>query len=250
MAYSEKEALYRLLALEYHCRPCDFEREENVLTVSALQEGGRRYSREPYFFHMVTTGGNAVVTADEQLHPFLRGFIREKRGHWLFEFPNLLPMESELNRFGHTLTQSYHMFLPHHDVCIESDCPVRWFYGEEIQPFYGDARFPNAIAPAFCPERPDTIVVCAYDGDEIMGMAGCSEDAPGWQQIGIDVMPAYRGRGIGSYLVSLLKNEILRRGDIPFYGTSLSNYHSWNVALNCGFRPAWVEIGAKKCREK
>jgi len=88
--------------------------------------------------------------------------------------------------------------------------------------------------------------VVAYDGEEIMGMAGCSEDAPGWMQIGIDVMPQYRSKGIGTYLVTLLKNKIEEMGDIPFYGTSVSNYHSWNSALNSGFRPAWVEIGAKK----
>ena len=82
------------------------------------------------------------------------------------------------------------------------------------------------------------------DGNQIMGMAGCSEDAPGWMQIGIDVMPAYRGCGVATALVTLLKNQIETDGDIPFYGTSLSNYHSWNVALNSGFSPAWVEIGA------
>ena len=48
----------------------------------------------------------------------------------------------------------------------------------------------------------------------------------------------------------LLKNKIEEMGDIPFYGTSVSNYHSWNIALNCGFKPAWVEIGAKRKKEK
>ena len=117
---------------------------------------------------------------------------------------------------------------------------------EEIAPFYGDERFPNAICQPRAPQRPDRMVVCAMDGEEIMGMAGCSEDAPGWLQIGIDVMPAYRSRGVGTYLTTLLKNRILETGGIPFYGTSISNYHSWNIALNSGFRPAWVEIGATK----
>lgn len=31
-------------------------------------------------------------------------------------------------------------------------------------------------------------------------------------------------------------------GAIPFYGTSLSNMGSWNVALGSGFYPMWVEI--------
>lgn len=239
--------LYTLLSKEFNCTPADFTGQENILTVSALQEGRRMYSRERYFFHMVTLGGNAVLTAEECLHPFLNDFMKDRPGHWLFELPNLLPLEQELNRFGYTLTQTHHMFLPSEQIEAIKSFPVKWFYGrEEIEPFYGDERFPNAICSTYLPHRPDKIVVCAYDGDKIMGMAGCSEDAPGWQQIGIDVIPEYRSKGVGSFLVTLLKNRILEEGNIPFYGTSVSNYHSWNIALNCGFRPAWVEIGAEK----
>ncbi len=244
--YITKE-LYSLLSKEYNCTPADFTKQENILTVSALQEGRRRYSEEKYFFHMATLGGNAVLTAEECLHPFLKDFVKDRQGHWLFELPNLLPLEKELNRFGYALTQTYHMFLPAKHVEPKKDFPVKWFYGkEEISQFYGDERFPNAICSEYLPHRPDKIVVCAYDGENIMGMAGCSEDAPRWQQIGIDVLPSYRSKGVATYLVTLLKNKILEEGNIPFYGTSLSNYHSWNIALNCGFRPTWVEIGAKK----
>ena len=238
--------LFKQLSYEFNCTPEDFTKSENVLTLSEYNEKTRAYSPIPNkkpFFHMVTTGGNAVITADERLHPFLKEFMT-KTGHYLFELPNLLPLEKELNKYGHTLSQTYHMFLPSADAQPLLDLPVKWFHDEEIHRFYGDQRFPNAICDKYNPRRPDRIVVCAYDGDIIMGMAGCSEDAKGWLQIGIDVMPEYRSQGVGTYLVTLLKNEILRHGDVPFYGTSLSGYHSWNIAINCGFRPAWVEIEA------
>lgn len=249
------DKMIELLALEYNCDFDAFTKKENVLSVSELREGRRVYSPEKYFFHMVTTGRNAVVTAEECLHPFLQDFIKDRTGHWLFEIPNLMPLEQELNRFGYSLTGTYHMFLPagergcagkYGGSKLQPEYAVKWFCDEEIHPFYGDERFPNAICPSYDPNRPDRLVVCAYDGDKIMGMAGCSEDAPGWQQIGIDVMPGYRSGGVGAYLVTLLKNKIMDRGDIPFYGTSVSNYHSWNIAINAGFKPAWVEIGAKK----
>lgn len=238
------EPLLKQLALEYNCAPGDFLRPDNIVTQSCLRENRRHYSDEKPFFHMATLGQNAVITADRKLHPFLRIFAREK-GRVLFEFPNLLPLERELSQYGYTLMSSFHMFLPKHDVCPESRYPVQWFYGEAIHPFYDKAGFENALNGKNC-ARPDRIAVCALDGTAIMGMAGCSEDAPGWLQIGVDVMPAYRSRGVGTYLVALLKNEIIARGAIPFYGTSLSNYHSWNIAINSGFYPAWVEIGAKK----
>ena len=85
------EPLMKLLALEYNCEPEDFLRPENVLTLSALREGRRRYSDEKAFFQMATLGQNAVITADSKLHPFLHSFSRE-RGRTLFEFPSLLPL--------------------------------------------------------------------------------------------------------------------------------------------------------------
>jgi RimJ/RimL family protein N-acetyltransferase len=250
MAVLYREELCRLLALEYNCHPADFDRGENTLTRSMLHEGRRVYGSEPYFFHMVTMGGNAVMTADERLHDFLRSFMADRTGHWLFELPNLLPLEGELNRFGYTLSQTHHMFLPRVSgtptelLAARDDVEIRWFEGEEILPFYGDPRLPNAICPEPTKTRPDRVVVCAYEGEELVGMAGCSEDAPGWMQIGIDIVPAYRSRGLGSHLVALLKERILEMEAIPFYGTSVSNYHSWSIALNCGFFPAWIEIGA------
>ena len=238
--------LLNQLAIEYNCTAEDFTKSKNTLTVSKFNEKARAYTNEKPFFQMATTGSNAVITADEQLHPFLKNFMK-KTGHFLFELPNLLPLEKELNKFKYTLSQTHHMFLPSRNVQPLLDLPVKWFYGEEIHGFYGDERFPNAICGEYNPRRPDRIAVCACDGDNIMGMAGCSEDAKGWQQIGIDVMPEYRSKGVGTYLVTLLKNRILEQGDIPFYGTSVSGYHSWNIAINCGFKPAWVEIESVKC---
>ena len=64
-------------------------------------------------------------------------------------------------------------------------------------------------------------------------------------QIGIDVFPEYRGRKVGTNLVTLLKNEILKRGKVPFYGTVNSHFHSQNIAMNAGFFPAWAELYSK-----
>lgn len=122
-----------------------------------------------------------------------------------------------------------------------------WLTQEELLPFYGNPSFPNAICPEYTPDRPDVLAVCAYHGTQLMGMAGCSEDMAGWLQIGIDVLPEYRSKGLGTYLVTLLRNRILQElHAIPFYGTSIANYHSWNIAIRSGFRPAWLEICAEK----
>ena len=237
-----------LLALECSCLPGDFLKSENVLTVSRPQSGGRVYLPRKPFFHMVTFGGNAVITADACMQPFLRAHMENKLGHWLFEIPNLLPVQRELEKHGRTLSQMHHIFLPDKEIAVPEDRPVKWFYGEDLASFRTDPRFPNAMEAMDAPpgtESPLKMAVCAYDGDQIMGMAGCAEDAPNWYQIGIDVLPEYRSRGVGTYLVALMKNKIIRQGGIPYYISSAAGYHSWNIALACGFKPAWAEISAE-----
>ncbi len=244
-----RQKLNELLALEYNCSPDAFSSFEHTITTPALHEGRRRYSSEPYFFHMTTTGRGAVFTADERLHPFLREFSAGKEGHRLFEYQKQLELERELNKFGHTLSGSVHMYLPTEEKAeISRDFAVKWYFDDEIGPFYGHGWW-NAIANPFNPERPDRVCVAAFDGDKIMGLAGASEDAPSWLQIGIDVLPEYRSRGVGAHLVALLKNKILERGEIPFYGTAIANYHSINIAIKCGFYPAWIEIGSQPIAE-
>jgi len=241
-----KEKLTELLAAEYNCPKEAFFSGKNILTESKLLSGRRMYGSEKYFFHMVSLGRGAVITADLCLHPFLNEYIKGKTGFWLFEIPNLMTIEKELNRFSYTLSQTHHMFLPSVKADPEKEYSVKWYRDKEIHGFYGDRRLPNAICERFLPNRPDRLAVAAFDGENMMGMAGCSEDAPGWFQIGIDVLPEYRSRGVGTYLVTLLKNKIEEEGGIPFYGTGVSNYHSWNIAIKSGFMPTWIEIGAKK----
>ncbi len=247
-AYCEK--LLQQLSIDLNCTPADLLAKENIITVSVLNEGRRSYSPGQPFLQMATLGGNTVIMADTCLHGFLHELVREVEGHRLFELGNLTRMNEELRKYGYQMAPTHHMFLPCCDTMAEGPWAVRWLYDSEIHPFYGDSRFPNAIAyPEPCPVRPDRIAVVAVEGDSIMGMAGCSEDAPHWQQIGIDVLPEFRSRGIGAWLVTLLKSRIIEMGDVPFYGTAAANIRSQNIAFNSGFRPAWVETEAVKIGE-
>ena len=250
MFHEYRQRLLRQLSLDFNTDPGSFLEKENIITSSARNAGRRNYSPDKAFLQMATLGGNTVIMADECLHAFLQELVRNVEGHRLFELGMLTRLNEELKQYGYQMAPTHHMFLPCRDVRAEERCRVEWLYDDAIYPFYGDPRFPNAIAfPEPCPARPDRIAVVAVDGDTIMGMAGCSEDAPHWQQIGIDVLPACRAKGIASYLVTLLKNRIIEMGDVPFYGTAAANIRSQNVALKCGFRPAWVETEATKIGE-
>ncbi|MCL2092829.1 MAG: GNAT family N-acetyltransferase [Treponema sp.] len=247
--YSKQELLSIFktqLAKEYNCRPGDFDTPHNLVTLQRNHPERRHYTEGAFFFQMATFGNGAVITSDEAMHGWLREYIDQKTGHWLFEHPHLMAIEKKLEEFGKKLFQSHHMFIPPggpgEAFIPHGGTTLKWFEGQEIHQFYGDKRFRNALCDRYRSERPDILALAAYDGEEISAMAGCSADTPDLWQIGIDVIETYRGQGLGAFLVGLMTREILTRGKIPFYGTSLSNIPSWRIALSCGYLPAWVEI--------
>lgn len=100
---------------------------------------------------------------------------------------------------------------------------------------------------ALCEDRKhlDVLGVGAYDDGELIGLAGCSADCEMMYQIGVDVLPEYRRKGIASALTSRLALEILALDKVPFYCTAWCNIKSVRNAIRSGFRPAWVVMTAK-----
>ncbi len=135
---------------------------------------------------------------------------------------------------------------------------------EQFERFRGDKRYSNALG--FSVTRPDVLVLAAYPADaypvnenasktsevaaagesgpalaDPIAMVGMSDDSPIMRQIGIDVLPAWRGAGIASVLVHDAARLTLAEGYLPFYGTSPSHMLSQRVAMNAGLVPTWWE---------
>ena len=100
---------------------------------------------------------------------------------------------------------------------------------------------------ALCRERKelDVLGVGAYKDGKLVGLAGCSADCDEMWQIGVDVLPEERRRGIASALTSRLALEILDRDKVPFYCCAWANIKSARNAIKSGFRPAWAELTVK-----
>jgi len=124
-------------------------------------------------------------------------------------------------------------------------CPyeIRWLEPEDFRDLYLP-QWSNALCEAR--REHDRIAVGAYDNGQLIGLAGASDDCETMWQIGIDVLPAYRGKGVASALTGMLAREILRLGIVPFYCAAWSNIPSVRNAIKCGFRPAWVEVTVRK----
>lgn len=92
----------------------------------------------------------------------------------------------------------------------------------------------------------DVLCVGAFDNGKLIGLAGCSADCETMYQIGVDVLPDYRRRGVASAVTSKLAIEILKLGKVPFYCAAWSNIRSVRNAIKSGFRPVWVELTARE----
>ena len=91
----------------------------------------------------------------------------------------------------------------------------------------------------------DALAVGAFDKGKLIGLAGCSADCETMYQIGVDVLPDYRRKGVASAVTSRLAIEVLRLGKVPFYCAAWSNIRSVRNAIKSGFSPAWVELTAR-----
>ncbi len=246
--YTKKEVIEiakAQLALDYNCHISDFEKTGNTITENKLREGRRIYESDGCFLKIICIGGRAIISADEKLRPWIEEKLVERDANWLFDYFVLRAIDKKLGEFGHEIDRTQNFYLPNPECHeVKPLFEIKWFDQESILQFKEDERFDEAFL--FDDNSPDVLGVAAMNGEQIMGMAGASRDSEGLYQIGINVLSGYEGKGIGTNLVALIKQALLSRGIVPFYGTQMSHLISRNTAINAGFFPAWSEVYSRK----
>ena len=237
-----KKALYKQLSLDFGVSPEDIASGENLFVPSAALPGRRLYKSDGCILRILGIGGKTVMScADAVLLDRLKNEFSDIDGAWIGEVENLMKIDALLRPMGHAIADAHHFYIPSKfDPMLKAPADILWLERFELERFRGDERFTEALC--FSDDRPDMLAVAAVGGNEILGMAGASADSPDAWQIGIDVLPQASGKGIGTYLTRLLKNEVISRGYLPFYGTVESHITSSRVALAAGFVPAWWEL--------
>ena len=224
----------------------DFEKDENVVVFSEVTEDARRYLKLPFSCQLVSYGNNVVASLSPEFREIVENYVGKYPIEHLFETPNLHVLNEALMEKGQKICFMAEYFLPDVEILRPLDCPyeMRVLTQEDFKELYLP-EWSNAL----CKDRPhlDVLGVGAYDKEKLVGLAGCSADCDTMWQIGIDVLPEYRRRGIASALTSRLAIEILNRGKVPFYCAAWCNVKSVRNAIRSGFRPAWVEMTAKPC---
>ena len=243
------EVLRQQLALDYCCMASAIEDDKNHFHVFESRDGRRRFRDHGYcFLKVAVVNGKLMFTGEEAIIAWCKDTFAKETGEWFFDAKNLRRLDDRLREDGYQIEQVHPFFIATEQSEVDTARDtIQWYDQKEIEQFRGDGRFREAYS--FCEEAPDVVGAAALKDGEIIGMAGASADSPTMWQIGINVEPKARGRGVAQRLVSLLKNEILERGILPYYGTALSHLASQHVALKSGFVLTWAELTTVKVNE-
>lgn len=243
---TNEEALWIALsqsAIDHGCRPEDFLSGQNKAVPSRNSPDARRYLRRPQALELTSYGANAVASASPELMEAAKAYVDRYPAVHCFQTPQLLVLSRWLRPFGKELCFMGEYFLPDLDKLRGLDCGLccRTLEREQLASLSAQL-WPNALSQDA--REWDVLGVGAYEGERLVGLAACSADCKTMWQIGVDVLPAYRRRGVASALTSRLALEVLERGALPFYCCAWSNLASIRNALRSGFRPAWVQLSA------
>lgn len=232
-------------AYDCSCSPEDFLSGENKIVLSKENEKARNYLPLPFEFDLVTYGRGIVAQVSPRMMDIAKWYIGKYPAEHCFETPNIIALNERLAPFGYKVCFMAEYFLPDMDALEEKDCGylLRVMEPEEFAPCY-DGRWSNALSRSR--RHLDRLAVGAFDGDRLIGLAGCSADCDSMWQIGVDVQAEYRRKGVAAAVTSRLAKEIIARGKVPFYCAAWSNIASVRNAIKSGFRPAWVELTARE----
>jgi RimJ/RimL family protein N-acetyltransferase len=233
-------------AIDLNCDIEDFMGQKNKVVLSKINAGCKKYYKQPHFCQFACYGNALVASVDEQVEEFMTSFVDKHLGFRCFDMPQLNLLNAEFNKYNKCIGMIAEYFLP--DITYNRngnpDFDLKILIDDEITSLYDDDRFHMALGYNCESERRDMIAVVGYKNGEIIGVAGASNDSSTMWQVGIDVIPAFRGKGVASVLTKVITDEILKQDIVPFYGTAWSNIASKNTAINSGYKSAWVELAA------
>ena len=278
MDYSESKKLFAAqLCVDFGLNETELNSDVVFAPSKPYGPRARNYLKgEKPFFAMTLYSGRLIVVADESIMPYAKKYVGEcSEPFRAFDAPNIFALNAELAKHGYTIDHAAQGFLPR-AAGAEIKHDIRVFVGEEIRRLYEFKGFDNALCYSgskfacfqgqICDDdkrfntpqqaagvntfysltdrRRDTVAVAFFDRGMPQAIAGCTNDADRLWQIGIDVTPEYRRRGLGSELVTALKSEVEKLGVCPFYCCAWSNVPSQRTAVKSGFAPEWAEVFA------
>ena len=224
--------MQKQLAADMNCTVADLNGEKDSLVFVDYREnpGRRPFPRGSQHFELLLMGGAIIVSATPKIMQIVRPQLEGEGRDNAFAMPFV---------HGHTL-----YYLPDLSEIKTMPAPAGFEFElagrEQMAELYKTEGFKNALGYDLNHARPDVLAVCARHESRLVGIAGASADCEKMWQVGMDVLPEFRNRGLAAYIINRLTLEVLKLGLVPYYGTASSNIASQRVAHRAGYLPAWV----------
>lgn len=242
-------------AVDYGADVSVFDGGVHILQAKPFTERARRTKIGTPFLDMVFFGNGLLAVTGAKIQPYIECYIA-KCGNDLFrvlDAPNVFMLDDELNKHGYRVSEIAQAFLPsvesHKPECNDNGLRLVVLRGIDISSLYTYKCFSEALCYDTDKSRRDEIAVVYYDKDKPVAVAACSNDSDSMWQIGVDVLPGYRGRGLALSLVAKLSDLIEEAGKTPFYRCAWSNIASRRTAYRAGYADAWIELFSGEYKE-
>ena len=217
--------VYNQLAIDYNCKPEDFNKDGVIFTIAEKQTGRREMPFVTPRLEVITMGKSTIVNVSKNIMSYAKRKLEGKSSYdiltskivygvnpyYLPDIENLKEIENNSFRFE--------------------------LIDKNIQSLYVNKYFHNALQYNVDSKRPEVLAAVAYDKNNLVGIACASADSKAMWQIGVDVLSNYRGNGIAVKLVNMLTIETINRGIVPYYTTDCANINSQKVAIKSGYIP-------------
>lgn len=219
--------VYNQLAIDYNCNADDFEKDGTIFTVAEKIRCRRAMPFITPRLEIITFGRGIVVNASNNIISYAKKKLQGKSNYEVLNSPLVYGVNP--------------YYLPGTDniKVIENNNYEFKLIDNNIQNYYKYKGLHNALQYNENSERPEVLAAIACDNRKLIGIACASADSKKMWQIGVDVLPEYRGNGIAVKLVNMLTIETLNRGIVPYYTTDNANINSQRVAVKAGYFPAW-----------
>lgn len=219
--------VYNQLAIDYNCKPEDFNKDGVIFTIAEKQNGRREMPFITPRLEIITMGKSTIVNVSKNIMSFVKRKFEGKSSYDILT-----------SKFVYGVNPYY---LPYVENLkeIENNSFRFKLVDDNIQLLYSNKGFHNALQYDVDSKRPEVLAAVAYEGNKLVGIACASADSKTMWQMGVDVLPEYRGNGIAVKLVNVLTIETLNRGIVPYYTTDCANINSQKVAIKSGYSPAW-----------
>lgn len=243
---SARDLIATVLAADCACEPDALVSGGTTFSVAREMPRRRRYPLRDPSLLIVTIGRGVAISANEGRLVWLRDRLADRERDDIFAATSIVELASLVAPDGEIIIGPTVAYAGSRDTFRPVPIPL----GIEIEMVDRDAipallvhpGFDHALTYRLDSDRRDRIATVAHRDGEVIGIAACSDDADALWQIGVDVVPAAQGAGIGRALVSGLTARILEEGRVPFYTAAASNIASRGLALGLGYWPAWTAL--------